>query len=433
MYVVIGGGAAGCAAAFVLQRAGRDVTVLEATADIGGRTRTVWRDGFGVEVGAIYMLNSYERALALLESAGAADSLEAWSPLAGLWDGRALHPMRYDYIPSFFTLPMLSVTDKLRLMWRALQAVVSPAPEPFETDSLAAFDRGEDMESWARRRLGDTLFECFVRPLIEPSFGTDCRDLSVPYLQGIMKRAHRAKFFLPRGGMGELCAALTRDVKVELQTEVETVDAGADKVEVTTSAGEVLTAEGVVVATDATSTASILASSLDGNSRRTLTSAPYTSMAHVNLRWDEDPWPDNRFEMLLPVGPGPRPLLGTIVKTSQTSRLIPHGSRMTDSYFSSEATRSLSDEELISIALQHVRDIYGRDVPDPVAEVFSMDRALAVSPPGHYRAMKRVRDSLPPRIGIAGDYLAHLGVETAVVSGERAAQRLLTACGNPSW
>ena len=425
MFVVIGSGAAGCAAAFALQRAGREVVLLEAADGIGGRTRTVRRGDFGVEVGAIYMLNSYTHSIGLLESAEAGDVLQPWSPVAGLWDGRALHPLRYDYIPSFFSLPMLSVGDKVRLVFRAVQSILSRAPEPFETDSLARFDSGEDMESWARRRLGDTVFEYFVRPLIEPSFGTDCRDLSVPYLQGIMKRAHRAKFFLPRDGMSEVCAALTKDVKLRCGTEVAAVDTDAGGVVVTTSDGESLLAEGVVVATDAIAAAAVLGPVLGPEATRTLESAPYASMAHVNLRWSRDPWPDNRFEMLLPVGRGPRPILGTIVKTSRTSMLVPAGGRMSDSYFSSKATRELDDDALVNTALQQTGEILGHGFPEPDAEVFKFDRALAVAPPGHYRAMQRLRDAMPPRIGIAGDYLAHLGVETAVVSGERAAARLL--------
>lgn len=425
MFAVVGGGAAGSAAAFVLSRAGHDVVLFEASDDLGGRTQTVQRDGFGVELGAIYMLNSYTRCIELLADSGTPDLLTPWSPLAGLWDGSNLHPIRYDYVPSFFKLPMLSFRDKARLALRAVLAIAGPAPDPFETDSLADFDRGEDMETWARTRLGDNAFEYFVRPLIEPSFGTDCRDLSVPYLQGIMKRAHLAKFFLPRDGMGSVCAALTRNVDVRLGVEVVAVDLDGAEVVVSTAQGETSRVDGVIVATDAARAAGLLESCLGATEVQALRSAPYASMAHVNLRWVKNPWPANEFEMLLPIGAGPRPLLGTIVKTSATSQLVPAGGCMTNSYFSSAATRELTDDELIETALRHVGETLGKGFPDPVAEVFGIERALAICPPGHYRAMQELRNKMPARIGIAGDYLAHLGVETAVVSGERAARRLL--------
>ncbi|MGN7780414.1 protoporphyrinogen/coproporphyrinogen oxidase [Mycolicibacterium sp. 22603] len=428
MYVIIGGGMAGCAAAATLLRAGRPVTVVEAGGALGGRTRTVVRGGFGVEVGAIYLLNSYDRTVAMLADAGRSDLLTGWSPLAGLWDGQRLHAIRYDYIPSVLASSLLSTGDKVRLAARALQAIVSRAPDPFETDSLAEFDTGEDMESWARRRLGDNLFECFVRPLIEPSFGTDCRDLSIPYLQGLMKRAHRAKFFLPRAGMGSLCAELARGAQVRLDTEVTTLTQRADGVvNIGMADGTSLAARGVVVATDSMTAAGLLADIAASDALATMADAPYASMAHVNLRWDRDPWPGNAFEMLLPIGTGARDILGTIVKTARTSTLVPGGARMTDSYFSCEATRRLGDDELIAVAQRHVGEILGSRYPQPEAEVFRFDRALAICPPGHYARMRDLRASMPPRIGLAGDYLAHLGVETAVVSGERAARQLLNS------
>ncbi|MCF6388700.1 FAD-dependent oxidoreductase [Mycobacterium sp. MBM] len=417
---------AGCAAAATLAHSGRPVTLLEAGDTLGGRTRTVARGGFDVEVGAIYLLNSYDRTIAMLADAGCSDLLTGWSPLAGLWDGKRLHAIRYDYIPSVLASSLLSTGDKVRLAARALQTIVSWAPDPFETDSLAAFDTGEDMESWARRRLGDNLFECFVRPLIEPSFGTDCRDLSIPYLQGLMKRAHRAKFLLPRAGMGSLCAELARGAQVRLGTEATSVSVRPDgSVLVGVADGTSLPAAGVVVATDSATAAGLLGDSVSADARRVLTEAPYASMAHVNLRWGRDPWPDNAFEMLLPVGAGPRDILGTIVKTARTPAPVPAGARMTDSYFSSEATRRLDDDELIVLALRHVGEILGSGYPRPHAEVFRFDRALATCPPGHYARMRALRASMPPPIRLAGDYLAHLGVETAVVSGERAARQLL--------
>ncbi|MGU3500950.1 protoporphyrinogen/coproporphyrinogen oxidase [Mycobacterium sp. C31M] len=426
VYLVVGGGAAGCAAAAVLSREGHEVTLFEASGELGGRTRTVERDGFGVEVGAIYLLNSYTHTIGLLNDVGRGGVVQPWSPLAGLWDGAVLHPIRYDYIPSFFRFPMLSVRDKVRLALRAAQIIASPAPDPFETESLAQFDTGDNMEMWARKRLGDNLFECFVRPLIEPSFGTDCRDLSVPYLQGVMKRAHRSKFFLPVEGMGSVCRALTAKVDVRLDTQVTGVEVDGQEVVVRTTDGQVVRADGVVIATDAPQTASLLDGQIGPDLAQSLRSVPYASMAHVNLRWRKDPWPNSEFEMLLPIGAGPRDILGTIVKTSRNAKeLVPAGARMTNSYFSSESTRRLSDGELVEATLRHVAKILGDGAPEPEAEVFRSERALATCPPGHYRAMSRLRGAMPPRIAVAGDYLAHLGVETAVVSGEHAAGNLI--------
>ncbi|MDT7663837.1 MAG: 1-hydroxy-2-isopentenylcarotenoid 3,4-desaturase, partial [Pseudonocardiales bacterium] len=47
---VVGAGAAGISAAFWLRRAGAHVRVLEAGEQVGGRCRTVERDGFRFDI-----------------------------------------------------------------------------------------------------------------------------------------------------------------------------------------------------------------------------------------------------------------------------------------------------------------------------------------------------------------------------------------------
>ena len=49
---VIGGGPAGCAAAYLLKRAGRSVTLLEKAPSIGGRTHTYREKGLQIDSGA---------------------------------------------------------------------------------------------------------------------------------------------------------------------------------------------------------------------------------------------------------------------------------------------------------------------------------------------------------------------------------------------
>lgn len=429
--IVVGGGVAGCAAAFRLRAAGRRVTLLEAGEVIGGRTRTIDLDGTRVELGAIYLLNSYERTLALLADAGATHLTTPWSPTAGLWDGTQLHEVRYDFLPSFFRLPLLTLRDKVRLAVGAVRSIVGPAPEPFETDSLARFDHGADMETWARRRFGDNVFEYVIRPLIEPSFGTDCRELSTPYLAGILKRAHRAKFRLPVHGMGTIVEALVRDVDVQLGCRATAVTRDGDGYAVTIEDGRTLRTPELVIATPSAEAATLLADVLHEHQLEALRDAPYASMAHAVLRWEDDPWPGHELEMLLPVGAGPRPLLGTIVKTGRTSTLVPAGARLMNSYFSNEATRRLDDAQIIDLALDHVRAVYGGGFPPPKATVVRFGAALATSTPGHYARMRQLRTGLPEGLALAGDHLAHLGVETAVVSGERAAADLLVPPGEP--
>ena len=63
---VIGGGWAGCAAAIALADAGERVTLYEAAPLLGGRARTVERDGFALDNGQHLMLGAYDATLGLV-------------------------------------------------------------------------------------------------------------------------------------------------------------------------------------------------------------------------------------------------------------------------------------------------------------------------------------------------------------------------------
>ena len=69
---VVGGGWAGCAAAIALARRGARVTLFEAAPVLGGRARTVLRDGLSLDNGQHVLLGAYTatRALAALLHAG---------------------------------------------------------------------------------------------------------------------------------------------------------------------------------------------------------------------------------------------------------------------------------------------------------------------------------------------------------------------------
>jgi phytoene dehydrogenase-like protein len=65
--IVIGGGLAGLRAAGLLQAAGREVTLLEASDRPGGRVRTDLVDGFRIDRGFQVLLTEYPEVKAALD------------------------------------------------------------------------------------------------------------------------------------------------------------------------------------------------------------------------------------------------------------------------------------------------------------------------------------------------------------------------------
>lgn len=315
---------------------------------------------------------------------------------------------------------MLTRGDKARLLRKTLSIMASPAPAPYDTDSLAAFDRGETMEAWSRRELGDRVHEYLVRPWVEPAFGVGTERLSVPFILGVLKRAYRARFAVPSTGIGDICDVFTRDVDVRTNVAVTKVSTNADGVEVEFGEGSI-SVDAAVVATDGDTAAAILGDRIDPHIAREMREAPYSTMVHATVGFARDPWPAAPYDMVLPVGPGEHPVVGIILLGRKSPNAVPAGGQAVDVYFNERFSSAATDDEVRARAVGAIEAMLGHAPAPAFVDVFRYERALALSPPGHYARMQTVRRSMPPHIRLAGDYLAHLGIETAVVTGERAA------------
>ena len=85
--LIIGGGPAGCAAAYTLDKKGHDVTLIEASDTVGGRTRQLQIEEFSVGVGALFLMGGiYPRTSALLKETGHWDELQEWAGKTEIMD-----------------------------------------------------------------------------------------------------------------------------------------------------------------------------------------------------------------------------------------------------------------------------------------------------------------------------------------------------------
>ena len=117
--IVVGAGLAGLCAARHLQRAGRSVTVIEASDGVGGRVRSDMVDGFTLDRGFQVLLTAYPEATRQLDL-GALE-LRAFDPGAAVRVGSRFHvvgdPLRQPAtLWSTSVAPIGSPIDKLRLL-----------------------------------------------------------------------------------------------------------------------------------------------------------------------------------------------------------------------------------------------------------------------------------------------------------------------------
>jgi oxygen-dependent protoporphyrinogen oxidase len=423
--VVIGAGVAGAAAAHALRSDGVEPIVLEAAEAIGGRTRTVAHEGFAIDSGAIFVMGSYARTLAFLRESGHAAELGRWIARTAVMDesGRK-REVRFDRPWTLLAMPQLSWRDRLRCGRVIATLVLRGARGPFDIDDLVALDDGVTLADWARQALGERGFEYLLRPLMDPLTGADPEVISAAFTLALMSQVTRTQLTVPVGGMGAIAAWLLDGIDVRLNTRALTLAMSSDGVRVTVDE-DTIDADAAIVATDLAGTRSLLRDVADDAVHAALDQVVPIPAYHVLFGYRTDPWPGSAYDLVVRAGQGMHHDYGVLMNSRRAPGLVPPGGQSVSVYLDHAQTLGLSKEEIVARARAGIDQAFGPATPD-FHRVFALDVSLIAPVPGHYTRMRSLRDGLPERIRVAGDFLTHSGIEGALLSGERAAHDLRT-------
>jgi protoporphyrinogen oxidase len=164
--LVIGAGPAGLTASYLLAKAGRRVTVLEADPlHVGGIARTVERDGFRFDVGPHRFFSK------------AADVEALWDELLPGEMLQIARRTRIHYRGRYFSYPLdagealhrLGVRESALAGLSYLRAQAFPVREP------------RSFEDWVSNAFGRRLFETFFRTYTEKVWGMRCSEISADW------------------------------------------------------------------------------------------------------------------------------------------------------------------------------------------------------------------------------------------------------------
>lgn len=283
-----------------------DVVLVERDDVLGGKIRTERVEGFVIEAAPDSFLSRKERGVGLCEELGLAGELIARRPenhRTFVRRGRELHPLPEGLtglIPTNLDAldrsTLLSVEGKTRF---AAEAGV-PAAAGVEDESVASF---------VSRRFGPEAYEALVEPLMTGIYGGDGKRLSLratfpqlrelelehgSLLRGLATSSPapdaRPPFVSLRGGMDALVTALVAGLErtqVLLGTSATRVSSRADGYAVELEGGDVVRADGVIVATPAFATA-LLLEDLDEELAAAHAGIPYASSVVVTLAFSTD-------------------------------------------------------------------------------------------------------------------------------------------------
>jgi oxygen-dependent protoporphyrinogen oxidase len=485
---IIGGGIAGLAAAFEVEKArtagaGIEYALFEARERLGGSLASEVVGGAVLERGPDSFLTEKPAAAELCRELGLGGELIPSNDsarktyvvirnrLVALPDGLMfLVPTKL--IPTALT-PLFSFSTKARM---ALELLHPPRPNnQCDDESVAAL---------VQRHYGAEVVDHLADPLLAGIYGGDAAQLSartvLPRLVEMeskygsltrgMLAAHRqmraaghpsagenknarpagqqpqrSLFTALRGGMQQLVDAITARLdpdSIKLSTPVISIARDPDGWRID-AGGFVRIYDALVVASPAWAAGELLGS-VDAELAAELSAIPYSSSITVNLVYDEarlGPLPDG-FGFLVPPSEGRAMLACTFVHRKFLGR-TPPGKAVFRAFLGgikNEALLAEPDAALIAVVRRELREILGEKVfgsagdPDHT-QVSRWRRAMAQYAVGHKQRMERItaRVALLPNLRLVGNAYDGIGVPDCIRLGRQAARELAAAAGkNPS-
>jgi protoporphyrinogen/coproporphyrinogen III oxidase len=433
--VVVGGGIAGLACAFELERAGHRVEVLEREAAAGGRMRSERAGGYVVDRGAQFIASGYRHLHALARDLGLSQQVR---PLArarnAVQRGGALHPGDYDEPLRFLRSRLLSWRAKTRLI-RLLAEFVRRRRQldPWHPERAARFDR-EDLAQLLRRTVGDEALEYLFQPAFSSTFDCEPEDLSGAFgLLALRLVAGGFRLQSFEGGTGRLTEALAGRLQVRVACEVRCVETtpGGVRVRLRGGAGgagaeQTLEADAAVLAVPGSAVAA-LCPTLSATERAFFAEVRYVRGIVAFLLLERAPATLPYYGVAFPRREGVG-LYGLAVDHWKAGVCPPGAGLVNVALRAREAERvwGAPDEEVLAFVQDELaRTPVGRLEPAR-GIVHRWDPMLPLFHAGYTRAIRAFleRPERSPRLAFAGDYLVGPYTEMALTSGLRAARAL---------
>lgn len=484
---IIGGGIAGLAAAYELEKAaaaGADLEycLFESRNRLGGSLASEVVDGAVLERGPDSFLTEKPAAAELCRELGLESELIPSNDaarktyvvirnrLVALPDGLMfLVPTKL--LPTALT-PLFSVSTKARMALELLHPPRKNGHVPPEDESVAEL---------VKRHYGAEAVDRLADPLLAGIYGGDAAQLSartvLPRLvemenrygsltrgmlaahrqmrtrakssadgdaRGGSRTAQRPLFTALRGGMQQLVDAIVQRLtpsSVLLSTPVAGIERDSDGWRVD-GGGFIRFYDALIMASPAWAAGALL-SSVDSELGTELAAIPYSSSITVNLVYDESqigPLPEG-FGFLVPPSEGRSMLACTFVHRKFLGR-TPPGKAVFRAFLGGmnrEALLADPDAALIALVRRELREILGEKVfgqsGEPVhCQVSRWGRAMAQYAVGHKQRMERISSHVAklPGLHLVGNAYDGIGVPDCIRLGRKAARTLIAANTPPA-
>ncbi|MDP7396075.1 MAG: protoporphyrinogen oxidase [Lentisphaeria bacterium] len=409
---IIGGGISGLAAAWYLKQRGISCVVLEAANRCGGKIVSERRDGFLIEGGPDSVLTEKPWAIDLCRELGLADQLLPMrheragffilrdGQLASMPEGMLL--MIPSQLPAFLRNRLISPAGKIRML---AERFVRPRPN----------DTDESVASFVTRRFGRECLDSLAGPLLGGIYMARPENLSMrcafprfldaerkhgSLIKAVQKRAGAARgsmFTTLKDGMGCLVEALAARLDEMIHVDTDVTEIGRHDASWIVRAGErEWHAKAVVLACPVQSAAALCADLAPAFFSELQTirhvSTATVSLAYSNGTIHPSQIPDGT-GFIVPEQEGRRILACTWVSNKFAGRAPEHGVLIRvfiggDAH--GDLVTSCTDEALVQIARDELRDIMKLDTAPSFASVYRWKAAHPQYEVGHLDRVERI-------------------------------------------
>lgn len=425
--VVIGGGAAGTAAAHRLIELGYQVTIVEKGSQLGGRIGSRSAQGISYEMGASFITSSsYPTTFKLLSKLGLTQDLrrrKSRSAVCRSGKARTIGSLLGgEWLSLGAKFVLLTKLSLLLFSSRKLSLTDLRGAEKFDTKTVAETFTGKNQRE---------LMEYLLQPILNGYFYWKPERTSTAMLMILLNTVRRkSKTYTLTGGLRQIPEGLAKGSTVLLDSEVVSVDkkAGGYELRILSDGKlQLLSADGVVCATTATVASKILPD-LTAELTSFLAGISYSSTAVVARTYEGDKLTPH-YALAYPRLEDPN-----IASISSDSA---YGNEnvvveVVKTYGSGEAGKILceADDSTILSKLRAPSDREGRAVGgSPTSTTIQRwHEALPEFMVGHIIQLVAFQNGeIEPKnakLVLAGDYLGGPYIEGAITSGLAAADRL---------
>ncbi len=465
--VIVGGGIAGLAAAFLLRDFHLDVTVLEGSARLGGKLAVSEVGGIMVDSGAEALLARRPEGTGLIEELGLSGELEVpGTTSSGIWTRGWVRPLpRRQFMGVPADLAELADTGILSAegQHRAWQDLTLP-----DGVGDGEADADESVASRVGARFGTELVDRLVDPLLGGVYAGRCDDLSFEATLAPLARASRGRASLAEaaasllppppplvpggadaptpppvfttldGGLGSLPAALAAASGATVRTgamtrELARTPDGWRLTVGSAHAPEQLRADAVILAIPAAPAARLLAD-VAPSASAALAELRYASMAIITLAYPVSafPLPPAGSGFLVPAvdGHAVKAVTFSTVKWPHLRRAAPdvHIVRCSVGRLGDEAVLQRDDAELAELAAADLAAATGVQGSPAATRVTRWGGGLPQYSVGHLDRVARIRAGVAsqPGLAVCGAAYDGVGIPACIATAGLAVQQVLS-------